>query len=123
MQANSLDSGGMGLTGGLVDVGNLFDCLYGVYTGQADESILDRYSEIRIEKYKEIIDPISSGNIKRLWDASPEAVAEEPFFNAVKRMKVDKEFAEQMEKVSSNSTRCIGVSVSTCLIGSTCGHA
>lgn len=90
----------MGLTGGLVDVGNLFDCLYGIYTNQVDESILDKYSEIRIQKYKEIIDPISSGNIKRLWDASPEAIENEPFFQALKRAEVDKEFAQQMQKVN-----------------------
>ena len=90
----------MGLTGGLVDAGNLFDCLYGLATGQADEDILDKYSEIRIQKYKEIIDPISSSNLTRLWDASPEAVAGEPFFNMVKRADVDKEFAEQMAKAS-----------------------
>ena len=87
------------MTGGLVDVGNLFDCLYGIYTGRADENILDRYSEIRIQKYKEIIDPISSSNIRRLWDPSPDAIENEPFFQAVQRAQVDKEFAQQMQKV------------------------
>ena len=90
----------MGLTGGLVDVGNLFDCLYGIFNGQVDDHILDKYSEIRIQKYQEIIDPISSGNIKRLWDASPEAIQNEPFFQALKRAEVDKEFAQQMQKAS-----------------------
>lgn len=92
--------GGMGLTGGLVDAGNLFDCLYGIATGQADDSILDKYSEIRIQKYKEIIDPISSSNIKRLWDASPEAIKADEFFQAVERAKTDKEFEEEMKQVS-----------------------
>lgn len=89
----------MGLTGGLVDAGNLFDCLYGIATGQADESILDKYSQIRIQKYKDIIDPLSSSNIRRLWDPSPEAVNADPFFQAVQRAGKDKEFAEQMKKV------------------------
>jgi hypothetical protein len=93
----------MGLTGGLVDVGNLFDCLFGIYTDRADESILDKYSEIRIQKYKEIIDPISQGNITRLWDPSPEAVAAEPFFQMVKRAQVDEEFAQEMAKVRFSS--------------------
>jgi len=90
----------MGLTGGLVDVGNLYDCLYGIYTNQLDDSILDKYSEVRIQKYKEIIDPVSSGNIRRLWDPSREAIAREPFFQAVKRAETDPEFAQQMRSVS-----------------------
>ncbi len=93
----------MGLTGGLVDVGNLFDCLYGIAAGRADERILDKYSEIRIQKYKEIIDPVSSGNIKRLWDASPEAVDNEPFYQMLKRAAVDKEFAKSMQGVRLTS--------------------
>ncbi|OGM45636.1 hypothetical protein ABOM_006229 [Aspergillus bombycis] len=35
--------GGLGLSGGIVDVGGLYDCLAGIYTGQADDSILDIY--------------------------------------------------------------------------------
>lgn len=90
--------GGLGLTGGLVDAGNLFDCLYGIATGQADEDILEKYSQIRIQKYKEIIDPISSSNIRRLWDPNPETVNADPFFQAVRRAEKDMEFAEQMKK-------------------------
>ncbi|TKA50063.1 hypothetical protein B0A55_12600, partial [Friedmanniomyces simplex] len=52
----------------LADVGGLYDCLFGIYAGKADESILDKYDEIRREKYRTIIDPISSGNLRRLWD-------------------------------------------------------
>lgn len=89
----------MGLTGGLVDAGNLFDCLYGIATGQADDSILDKYSEVRIQKYNEVIDPISSSNIRRLWDTSPEAIKADPFFQAVERAKTDKAFEEQMKQV------------------------
>lgn len=89
----------MGLTGGLVDAGNLFDCLYGIATGQADDSILDKYSEIRIQKYQEIINPISSSNIKRVWDASSEAIQNDPFFQAVERAKTDQDFAQQMKQV------------------------
>lgn len=90
----------MGLTGGLVDAGNLFDCLYGIATGQADDSILDKYSEIRIKKYKEIIDPVSSANIKRLWDPSPEAIKADPMFQAIERAKTDPEFEKVMKNVS-----------------------
>lgn len=93
-------SGGMGLTGGLVDAGNLFDCLYGIATGQLDDSILDKYSEVRIQKYNDIINPISSSNIRRLWDPNPEAVKADPFFQAVERADKDEAFAEEMKKVS-----------------------
>lgn len=90
----------MGLTGGLVDAGNLFDCLYGLATGQLDDSILDKYSEIRIQKYNDIINPISSSNIRRVWDPSPEAIKADPFFQAVERAEKDEKFAEEMKKVS-----------------------
>lgn len=93
-------SGGMGLTGGLVDAGNLFDCLYGIATGQLDDNILDKYSEVRIQKYNDIINPISSSNIRRVWDPSPEAIKADPFFQMVERANKDEEFAEEMKKVS-----------------------
>lgn len=95
----TVNSGGMGLTGGLVDVGNLFDCLYGIATGEVDEDILDKYSEIRMQKFHEVISPISSGNIRRLWDPSPEAIANEPFFNAVKEAEQNEHLAQQMKTV------------------------
>ncbi|KAF2097709.1 FAD/NAD(P)-binding domain-containing protein [Rhizodiscina lignyota] len=82
--------GGMGLTGGFADVGGLYDCLYGIYSGQADDSILDKYDEIRREKYWKVIDPISSGNIMRLWDPSPEAIGNDDFFNLLKKAEADK---------------------------------
>ncbi len=93
-------SGGMGLTGGLVDVGNLYDCLYGIYTGQLDDSILDKYSEVRIQKFKEIIDPISSDNIRRLWDPSQEAIDKDPFYQMIIKAGQDEEFGKKMQGVS-----------------------
>lgn len=61
--------GGMGITGGFVDIGGLFDCLAGIYDGKADESILDLYSKIRKEKWETIIDPVSQENFRRVCDA------------------------------------------------------
>ncbi len=63
--------GGLGITGGFVDVGGLFDCLAGLWDGRADESILGLYSEKRIEKWKTIIDPISQENFRRVSDGDP----------------------------------------------------
>lgn len=64
--------GGLGITGGFVDVGGLYDCLAGIYDGRADESILDLYSEKRIEKWRTVIDPISQDNFRRVSDPDPD---------------------------------------------------
>jgi len=87
----------MGLTGGFADVGGLYDCLYGIYAGVADDSILDKYSDIRREKYNTVIDPISSGNLRRLWD--PEKIEQDEFIKMVKRAETDRDFAREMSKV------------------------
>ena len=97
--ANSYCSGGMGLTGGFADVGGLYDCLYGIYSGRADDSILDKYDEIRQEKYRDVIDPISSGNLKRLWDAN--AIENDDFIKMIRKADADKEFKNEMQKASS----------------------
>ena len=86
----------MGLTGGFADVGGLYDCLYGIYAGKADDSILDKYDEIRRQKYNDIIDPISSSNIRRLWD--PKVIEDDEFIKMVKRAETDKEFAAEMAR-------------------------
>jgi hypothetical protein len=88
----------MGLTGGFADVGGLYDCLYGIYSEQADESILDLYDEKRREKYLNVIDPISSGNLRRLWD--PNVIEDDNFIKAVRRAETDRDFAREMQEVS-----------------------
>jgi hypothetical protein len=47
----------MGLTGGLVDAGGLSDCLIGMAKHGCDESILEKYAEIRRKIFLEVIDP------------------------------------------------------------------
>ena len=71
----------MGLTGGIVDVGGLADCLSGALLGKADaDSILEKYHEIRSQKWRDIINPVSSANIVRLFKQDPEtALAEDAF--------------------------------------------
>lgn len=93
-------SGGLGLTGGMVDVGNLYDCLYGIHSGQADDSILDKYDEIRRQKYRDFIDPISSDNLRRLLYISEEEIEKDEFYNLVKRAEVDEEFSKTLQLVS-----------------------
>jgi hypothetical protein len=93
--------GGLGLTGGIVDVGNLFDCLIGLYEGKADESILTIYSDVRRAKYNEVVNPISSENLVRLFTADPETVLDtDPFFQLCKRAEKDIEFSKELQNVS-----------------------
>lgn len=71
--------GGLGLTGGIVDVGGLADCLIGIHSGLADEGILDKYDEVRRQKYRDFINPISSANLERMWQ-EPEGLLERDAF-------------------------------------------
>jgi hypothetical protein len=101
----SICSGGLGITGGFVDVGCLYDCLYGIWTYQADDSILDLYSDVRRQKYKEIIDPISTENFKRVFDQDPEVAGEKDHFLVLcKKAAEDKAFAREMHLVTNIST-------------------
>lgn len=58
----------MGLTGGIADITSLYDSLLAMHQGLTDDSILDAYSDIRIKKWRELINPISRANFARLWD-------------------------------------------------------
>ncbi len=90
-------SGGMGLTGGIVDVGGLYDCLAGIYDGRADASILDRYDQVRRAKYLKIVDPISSQNLRRMFETDPDSALEcDEFLKMCKRTETDREFAKEM---------------------------
>lgn len=89
--------GGLGITGGFVDIGGLYDCLAGVYDGKADESILDLYSDVRIEKWKTIIDPVSQENFRRVHDADPATRLErDEFMQMCVRAEKDKKYAKEL---------------------------
>ncbi|KAI1334573.1 FAD binding domain-containing protein [Xylariaceae sp. FL0016] len=89
--------GGMGITGGFVDVGGLYDCLAGIWDGKADDSILDLYSEKRVEKWKTIINPVSSDNFKRVSDSDPDTLMErDPVMQACKKAENDLEMQKDM---------------------------
>jgi 2-polyprenyl-6-methoxyphenol hydroxylase-like FAD-dependent oxidoreductase len=72
--------GGLGLTGGIVDIGGLSDCLIGIYEGKADDTILDKYSDVRREKFQTVTDPVSTDNITRLFNQDPEKALENDSF-------------------------------------------
>jgi hypothetical protein len=92
----------MGLTGGIADIGSLYDSLLGIHTGQADDSILDKYDEVRRKIWHEVIDPISSSNMRRLIDLDADtALDEDSFLQLLKRAETDKGLQAQMRTVSS----------------------
>lgn len=89
--------GGLGITGGFVDVGGLYDCLAGIWDGKADESILDLYSEKRIEKWKTLIDPISQDNFRRVSDSDPATRFErDEFLQLCKKAEDDPELRKEL---------------------------
>ena len=67
--------GGLGLTGGIMDVGSLSQCLIGIDQGQTSDAILDKYDEVRRNIWHEIINPVSSGNFVRV-SSDPEVVGD-----------------------------------------------
>ena len=91
----------MGLTGGIVDVGGLCDCLIGIHEGKADESILDVYSEKRMEKYNTVVNPISSDNFRRLFNNDPDTVGTtDEFFKLCHQAAKDEHLARDVNNVS-----------------------
>ncbi|KAJ5367638.1 hypothetical protein N7541_001579 [Penicillium brevicompactum] len=97
--------GGLGLTGGIVDVGNLFDAFIGIHEGLADEEILDRYSEERRRIWKEVIDPMSRENFRRMWDQDADTAREtDEFFRLCAQSEKDDNLAQQLALVSLIST-------------------
>lgn len=93
-------SGGLGLAGGIADVGSLADALAGIHRGVADDSILDRYAELRAGVYRDVIDPMSTANFRRLWERDPETTAaEDEFFALVREMAEDEGLARRVREV------------------------
>ena len=91
----------MGLTGGIADVGSLFDSFNGIHTGQADESILNIYDDVRRKIWHDIINPVSTENIKRLFDQDADrALENDQFLKLVKQAELDPDFAAKMQGVS-----------------------
>jgi hypothetical protein len=99
-------SGGMGLTGGIADVGSLYDSFYGIHTGKADDSILDIYDRVRRKIWHDIINPVSTENIKRLFDQDAnEALEKDPFLKIVKQAETDPDLAAKMQAVSCSALK------------------
>lgn len=92
----------MGLTSGIVDVGALYDCFHGIYSGLVSaDFILGKYHEVRSEKFHKVINPISSANIVRLFGQDPDkALESDPFLQMCKQAETDKKVQEQFAKAA-----------------------
>jgi len=89
--------GGLGLTGGIADVGSLYDCLLGIHKGLADDSIIEKYSQVRMQIYKDVIDPMSRDNFRRISQQDPDTAGEkDEFFQLCKKAASDEEFSKEL---------------------------
>ncbi len=41
------------------------------FTGEAGHETLDKYDTVRLDKYRTVINPISSENFEKLWKQAP----------------------------------------------------
>lgn len=100
--------GGLGLTGGFADVGSLYDCFMGIHQDELDDDILDKYSDIRIKIWREMIDPMSRENFHRLWDPAY-AEKRKEFFKMCEKAADDpvwgKSIAESIHQVRHDFTQ------------------
>jgi 2-polyprenyl-6-methoxyphenol hydroxylase-like FAD-dependent oxidoreductase len=91
--------GGLGLTGGLVDVGGLVECLADIQMGVADDNILSKYDKIRREKYQSVINPISSDNFLRVSATDPsKALVQDEFLMMVEKARTDKSTRDELDQ-------------------------
>jgi 2-polyprenyl-6-methoxyphenol hydroxylase-like FAD-dependent oxidoreductase len=90
--------GGLGLTGGIVDVGALVQCLEGIHYGLASDGILNVYCEVQRRKWHEIINPVSTANILRMMKQDPEtAMEEDEVLKLVKKAETDEELSRELQ--------------------------
>ena len=83
--------GGYGCMKGILDAGGLADCLIGYHQGQADESILDLYAQVRRDFPLQYIDKRSAKNLIRCATADPWTVlGEDPLFKVIEDLTKDK---------------------------------
>ncbi|KAK3690509.1 putative 3-propionate/3-hydroxycinnamic acid hydroxylase [Podospora appendiculata] len=77
--------GGYGCMSAVLDAGGLAECLVGYYEGKADEDILDKYAEIRREKWIKYVDVRSRKNLDRVSKSDPWTVVESDKFMGILR--------------------------------------
>ena len=91
--------GGMGLTGGICDVGALLQCFEGIQKGVADDSILDVYCQTQRKMWHDIINPVSKANIERMHLQDPEtALQDDEMMQMIHRADTDLEFSKELQQ-------------------------
>jgi hypothetical protein len=99
--------GGYGCMSAVLDVGGLADCLIGLHQGLCDDSILDKWAEIRREKFLKFVDRRSRKNMERLRGKDPEAtVKSDEFLKILRSMEGDDEATKKFLLVSHIPPRC-----------------
>jgi len=94
--------GGLGLTGGIVDVGGLLQCFEGIHQGVADDSILDVYCATQRKKWHELINPISTANIRRLFQQDPDkAMEEDEYLQIIKKAEMDISLSRELQEAAN----------------------
>ena len=77
--------------------------MVGIYNGYTDDSILDKYADIRRQKFNDIIDPVSSKNMLRLFTQDPEkALENDDFLKMCKRAENEPDFARELQSGSTH---------------------
>lgn len=85
----------------MADVGSLMDCLQGIHQGLASLDILDKYDQIRRQKYYTVTDVVSSTNLKRLFLKPDEALVLDPGFRKIEEASRDPVTAKALFQVST----------------------
>ena len=92
--------GGLGLTGGIIDVGELADCLANIHGNLANDSLLEVWAKARREKYNTIVNPTSQANIRRLFAQNPDtALDDDAYLQAVLKAETDLEFSKFLQNI------------------------
>jgi 2-polyprenyl-6-methoxyphenol hydroxylase-like FAD-dependent oxidoreductase len=95
--------GGLGLTGGILDAGAAADALIGIFEDKADDSILEKYAEIRRTIFVETVNPTSQSNKMRLHDSNPDTIGDrDPFLNMLRTAT-----PEDLQRVRANMTLAV----------------
>ncbi|TKA62055.1 hypothetical protein B0A55_12487, partial [Friedmanniomyces simplex] len=90
------------LTGGIVDVGALLQCFEGMHNGVADDSILDKYCEVQRRMWHDIINPVSTANIRRLHLQDPDkALEDDEILQLVRKSETDLDLSRELQSAGN----------------------
>ena len=85
----------------MADVGSLVDCLRGINEGLADLTILDKFDQLRRQKYHTVTNPLSTVNLTRLFLPGEDALLMSPGLQKIDETSRDPDAAKAFIKVST----------------------